>query len=347
MSLIQRENKVGMKKTGAWGTADRPDDAHGLFVKGHTPPKGARKVITNEDEFGRGMASNAEVLEYEAQSGSMSLRCYWEGLEGIYASLMGKYASTVPEAGAVRHVFQLDTGIGSIFHTIAWDEGSEIKAVNTAKIVSGTFAYADGLNLDINYLGDKVEAPASWQASAPLSVTYPSDGMGIFKLSNATVEVNDEGNDAFVAGDKLYPSGVDIAVTRGYEGLPVTAGSDAISEPMEKAAPNIEVTLTFPKKETETQAYFDIFNNREYKKLRVKFTSDAISGAATADYEMQFDFPKVMVMEAPDYAQDTPIPTTIKFKVLKATATPTGWDADAPCIILQNAAAALSGYPAS
>jgi hypothetical protein len=347
MSLIQRENKVGMKKTTTWGAADRPTTGHGLYVKGHTPPKGARKVITNEDEFGRGMASNAEVLEYEAQSGSMSLRCYWEGLEGIYASLMGKYGSA-DAAGGTRHVFTLDTGIGSIFHTIAWDEGAEIKAVNTAKIVSGTFSYADGLNVDINYLGDKVDAPDTWQATAPLDCTYPSEGMGIFKLSNATVWVNDAGDTALADGDKLFPSGIDIAITRGYEGLPVTAGSDAISEPMEKAAPNIEVTLNFPKKETETEAYFDIFNNREYKKLRILFdTADAIPAATGKNYQMQFDFPKVMVMEAPDYAQDTPIPTTIKFKVLKASATPAGWDADAPCIILQNGVTALTDYPTS
>lgn len=347
MSLIQRENRVGMKRGTTWGTAVEPTTGDGLYVKAHTPPKGARKVVTNEDEFGRGMAGSGEVLEYEAQSGSMSLRVYWEGLEAILASLMGIYNpdADTPETGVNQHKFKLDTVMDSIFHSIAWDEGDEIKAVNSARIVSGTFTYADGLNLDINYLGDKVSA-VGW--SGPLGVTYPSEGKGIFKLSNAVVLVNGEEDVALAEGDKLYPSGIDIAVTRGYEGLPVTAGSDCIGEPVEKTAPTIEITLTFPKKETATKAYLDAFNNRVYKKVRIRFEGDDISGTATpTKYAIEFNFPKSMVMEAPDFAQDTPIPTTIKLKALKATGTPAGMAETVPYIIMHNKAAALSNYPAT
>jgi hypothetical protein len=344
MSLIQRENKVGMKKGSTWGTAVEPSTGNGLYVKAHTPPKGARKIVTNEDEFGRGMASSGEVLEYEAQSGSMSLRVYWEGLEAITASLMGIYAfsANTPQAGVNRHKFKLDTVMDSIFHTFAWDEGDEVKAVKSASIVSGTFSYADGLNLDINYLGDKVSIT---NFTKPLGVTYPCEGKGIFKLSNAAVWINAQGGAAFAVGDKLYPSGVDIAVTRGFEGLPVTAGSECISEPVEKTAPIVEITLTFPRKETATAAYFNAFKNRDYKKMRIKFEGDVITG--NAKYTMEFNFPKLLIMEAPDFAQDTPIPTTIKLKALKATANPTGMVEAVPYILMDNVAGQLSGYPAS
>jgi hypothetical protein len=345
MSLIQRENKVGMKKGSTWGTAVEPGTGEGLYVKAHTPPKGARKIVTNEDEFGRGMASSGEVLEYEAQSGSMSLRVYWEGLEAIIASLMGIYTFGVdtPEAGVNTHKFKLDTTLDSIFHTFAWDEGDEVKAVNSAKIVSGTFSYADGLNLDINYLGDRVDITAF---TSPLGVTYPSEGKGIFKLSTAVVQINGEGDADFAAGDKLYPSGVDIAITRGFEGLPVTAGSDCISEPVEKTAPVVDITLTFPKKETVTAAYFNAFKDRAYKKMRITFEGDTISGTSSK-YTIEFDFPKLLVMEAPDFAQDTPIPTTIKLKALKASGSPTGMDEVVPYVNLLNAVSALTGYPSS
>ena len=344
MSLIQRENEVGMVKGGTWGTAVRPGAGNGLYVKGHTPPKGARKVITNEDEFGRGMASSAELLEYEAQSGSMSMRVYSEGLEGIVASLMGIYGFTAdtPEVGVNQHKFKLDTVMDSIFHTIAWEEGDEIKAVNSARLVSGTFSYADGLNLDTNYLGDVVSIPG-WTGA--LGVDYPSEGKSIFKLSNAEVLINDESDVALDPGShKLYPSGVDIAVTRGFEGLAVTAGSDTISEPIEKTAPVIEVTLNFPKKETDTAAYFAAFNSRDFKKLQVSFLGDTISGK-TAQYQITFDFPRLFLTEAPDYAQDTPIPTTIKLKALLADAAPTGMTEAVPYITLQNEVAELTGYP--
>ncbi|MCP5054920.1 MAG: hypothetical protein GY940_47580 [bacterium] len=346
MSLIQRENSVGMTKGTTWGSPIKPTGGTGLYVKAHTPPKGARKVITNEDEFGRGMASSAEILEYEAQSGSMSMRVYAEGLEGIIASLMGIYSYDEDpplEAGVRQHTFELDTVIGSIFHTVAWDEGDEIKAVNSASVVSGTFSYQDGLSLDVNYMGDKVSI-SGW--TSPLGVSYPSDGTGMFKLSNAEVLINDEGGAALGSGDELNPSGIDIAITRGLEGLPVVAGSETITEPIEKAAPIVEVTLTFPKKETATAAYFAAFNDRTFKKMKVTFTGDTISGK-TSKYLMELNFPRLMLMEAPDFAQDTPIPTTIKLKALQTSTAPGNMTKTVPYIMLQNTVAELSNYPTS
>lgn len=333
MSLIQRENNVAIKKAAVWGTAVQPTGAEGVYVKSHTPPKGGRKVITNEDEFGRGMATSSELFEYEAQSGSMSMRLYSEGLEEVLASLMGEYKH---DDVAKTHTFRLSTAVSPLFHTVAWDEGDEVKAVNTARIISGTFNYADGLNLDLNYMGDKVSV-TGW--STPLGVTYPSKDKSIFKLSNATVSVNAQGGAALGGSDVLKPSGVSIAVTRGFEALPITAGSETIDDPLEKTAPVVEVTLNFPKKETATAAYFNAFNSGDLKKMKIEFAVDANTNLA-------FNFPKVMIAEAPDFAQDSPIPTTIKFKVLKAETKPTGMDHALPYIVLKNAAAAVTGYPA-
>jgi len=329
MSLIQRENHVAMIKGATWGTAATP--TAGVYVKGHTPPKGARKVITNEDEFGRGMASSAELLEFEGQSGSMSLRVYSEGLESILASLMGQYKYTVDGGGDGynTHTYKLATGMASMFHTIAWDEGSEVKAVNSARLVSGNFSYADGLNLDINYLGDKVSI-TGW-SNFENTLSYPSKGKSIFKLSNAQVLINGEEAAALSGSDELKPSGIDIAVTRGFEALAVTAGSDSITEPIEKTAPVVEVTLTFPKKETATAAYFNAFNNRDFKKMQISF-------AGEGEHKMIFNFPRVFLAEAPDFAQDTPIPTTLKLKALVSdlVSLPAGMSYNVPYIQLRN-----------
>lgn len=336
MSLVQRENKVAYAKGSTWGTAVQPEANCGLYVKGHTPPKGARKVVTNEDEFGRGMASESQVLEYEGQSGSMSLRVYYEGLEEIIASLMGTHsvAEDAINTGSYNHEIVLDTVMSSFFHTIAWDEGDEIKAVNSSRFVSGTFNYADGLNLDVNYLGDQVSV-AGW--SNLDTVTYPSVDQGVFKLSGATVQINAEGGAALGSGDELKPSGIDIAITRGFEALPVTAGSNTITEPIEKTAPVVEVTLNFPKKESETAAFLAAFNNRDYKKMMITFDSGDQIGVSGANYEIAFYFPRVFLMEAPDYGQDTPLPTTVKLKALLATSAPTGMDHGVPYIVMKNA----------
>jgi hypothetical protein len=342
MSLIQRENRVGFRRAINWGEAVEPSTGDGLFVKTFSPPKGGRKIVNNEDEFGRGMATSGEVLEYEDQTGSMSLRVYYEGLETIIVSLMGKYSHSIPGGGVSKHKFTWAQTLDSILNTLAWDEGDEIKCVRTAKITSGTFSYQDGLNLDVNYQGDKLSI-SGW--STPLGVTYPSEGKGIFKLLNCTVQVNDFSAGDFQEGDKLNPSGIDLAITRGFESLPVTAGNDYAEEPMEKGAPTAEITLSFPKKETETAAYLNAFYNREYKKMSIKFLGEII-GAGPYSYELEFNFPKLFIMEAPDFNQDTPIPTTIKLKVLKADVQPTGMEEIVPYIFLQNEVPALTGYPA-
>ncbi len=331
MSLIQRENSVAIKKATTWGTAVQPTGAEGVHVKSHTPPKGGRKVITNEDEFGRSMATASHQLEYEAQSGSMSYRLYPQGSEGMIASLMGAYNFITDEK---THEFVLAPTAPSVFHTIAWDEGDEVKAVNTARINSGTFNYADGLNMDLGYMGDKVSV-TGW--SAPLSVTCPGSDLPIFKLSNASVSVRDCDANAFGAGDVLKPSGVSIAVTRNFEALPMTTGSETIDLPIEKTAPVVEVTLNFPKKETATAAYFNAFNSGELKKMKINFAMDA-------DNNISFNFPKLMIAEAPDFAQDSPIPTTIKFKALLATADVVGMNHRAPYIALKNKSADMAGY---
>jgi hypothetical protein len=80
--------------------------------------------------------------------------------------------------------------------------------------------------------------------------------------------------------------------------------------------------------------------------MRVKFEGDTI-GATSSKYTIEFDFPKLMVMEAPDFAQDTPIPTTIKLKALKADTTPTGMAEPVPYILMDNVVGQLSDYPSA
>lgn len=343
MSLIQRERKVAYAKGSTWGTAVQPGANGGLFVKAFTPPKGARKMVSNEDEFGRGMASESQIMDYEGQSGSMSFRVYNQGLEEIVGNLMGLHEVNEVQAGKVyAHKFTLDPVMDSRFYTIAWEEGTEVKAINSARIVSGTFAYADGLNLDVNYLGDKT-AVTGWADLG--TVTYPAANQGIFKLSGATVEINDENGGDFLPADKYLPSGITIAVTRGFEALAVTAGRDTIGEPVEKTAPVLEVTLNFPKKEAQTASLLSIFNSRTYKKMRVKFASGQIpESSPAANYEIAFNFPRVYITEAPDYTQDTPVPVTVKFKALLASTAPAPMTATVPYITMQNGRSTLANF---
>jgi hypothetical protein len=54
----------------------------------------------------------------------------------------------------------------------------------------------------------------------------------------------------------------------------------------------------------------------------------------------------LIITEAPEFSQDTPIPTTIKMKALAAETLPTGMEESVPYCYLQNEIPALTGYPA-
>lgn len=345
MSTNKREQGIGLKKASVWGTAVEPSTGDGIYVLSHTPPKGDRNNVTNGDEFDHDLPTEVYPMDYPEQTGSMSGRFYYEGCERLLAALFGIYTSSVPESGVVKHEFTFDPIIGSIFFTIAWDEDDEVKCVPSAKIKSGRIYFDNGLRWEINYGGDRTTV-SSW--SDPLPITYASEGKGIFRLLDTTVWMNATDGADFGNGDKIYPSGIEIAIDPKYVTLPVTAGYEGISEhePGDEP-PTVTITLNFPKKDSTNKDFIDYFAAGTKKKMRIKMeNSTAISGKS-AKYTFFLDLPEVYVIEAPEYAQQSPIPVTVKLGILKASATPTGMSTTVPYAYLINQIAALTGYPAS
>jgi hypothetical protein len=346
MSLITRENQIGLAKASQWGQAVEPGLGDGIWIKSFNPPAGNRKMVKNDDEFGRGMATTVEALEYEEQTGSMSMRVYYESLEKIITSLMGKYTSSTPETGVTRHIIIMSEVIDEILHTFAYDEGDEIKVNPTIIPTAGTFSYDAGLNLDIDYTASGVSiAGTLW--TKPLGVTYPSDGKHLCRLVDCKVYVNNFEDPDFTAANEMEPSGMTIGINRGHESTAPTAGKDSAGEPFEKNAPFKTILLNFPKKTVKEAAYFNAFKDKVIKKMRIKFTGPVIEGSGLpSNYEFILNFPRLYLPQPPDIKQETPYPTDINFESLKATTTPAGMVYPLPYIIIQNKVPALTGYPA-
>ncbi len=345
MSTNKRERGIGLQKATTWGTAIEPSTGDGIYVLEHTPPKGERNNVTNGDEYDHDLPTAVYPMDYPEQSGTMSGRFYYEGCERLLAALFGIYGSSAPESGVVQHQFTFDPIIGSIFFTVAWDEDDEIKCVPSAKIKSGRIWFDNGLHWEINYGGDRTTV-ATW--SDPLTLSYPSEGQGIFRLLDTEVWINATDGADFGAGDKVYPSGIEINIDHKYTTLPVTAGHEGISEhePGDDP-PEFTVTLNFPKKDSTNKDFIDYFGAGTKKKMRIKMESSAVISGKTSYYTFYLDLPEVYVVEAPEYAQESPIPVTVKFGILKADAAPTGMTTTVPYAYLTNEVAALTGYPAS
>lgn len=343
MSTNKRENGIGIKKGTTWGTAVEPTTGDGIYLLAHTPPDGSRDLRTNRDEFDHDLPTAVYPGDFPEQTGSMTGNFYYEGLERFLAAIFGIYTSSTPEATVVKHEFVFDPIIGSIFFTIAWDEGSEVKCVPSAKIKSGKIYFDNGLKFDFAYGGDRVTISA-W--SEPLAITYASEGKGIFRLLDTTIWINAQAGADFGNGDKIHPNGISLEPSQGYKALPVTAGYEGISEHQSSDAPEFAITLNFPQKDTTNDDFLTSFSAGTKYKMRIKMEGSTISGK-TSKYTFQLDFPDLYVIEAPKYEQETPEPVTVKFGILRAASNPTGMTNVLPYASLINQIAALTGYPAS
>lgn len=345
MSNNIREIGIGFAKGAIWGTAVQPGTGHGIHLMRFTPPKGDRSSQHDGNEFNHDLPTAVYMGDYPEQPGSMGGRFYWAGMERVMASIFGIYASSTPEAGVIKHEFTFDPIIGSIFHSLAWDEGDEVKNVPSFKFKNLRIFYDDGFQWDSDIGGDRLVIP-TW--SEPLLLTYPSEGLGIFRLVNTVIQINAQGGADFSAGDKINPNGIEINIDHKYQTLPVTAEHESISEhEAGDESPEFSVKLDFPKKDTQNDYFLTSFNAGTKYKMRIKAESAAVIPGKTSKYTFYLDLPALYISEPPIYDLKSPIPSSVKFSIYRPSAAPTGMSLAVPYSYIINQVAALTGYPAS
>jgi len=345
MSSNNRETGIGIEKITTWGTAAEPSIGDGLKLLTFNPPKGDRSAVDDGNEFDHELPTAIYPGDYPEQTGNMGGHFYYESLERILAAIFGIYASSAPEAGVVKHEFTFDPIIGSIFFTLAWDEGDEIKVVPSMKFKNLRIYYDDGWKWEADFGGDRTQI-AAW--SDPLPLTYPSDGKGIFRMVNTEIWINAQGGADMADGDKVHPSGCEIFIDPKYITLPVTAGYEGISEHEPgDVPPAFTVTLNFPKKDTTNKGFLTAFDAGTKYKMRIKMTSAVVISGKSNYYTFYLDLPGLYIPEPPTYERKSPIPTTVKFAIYKPAAAPTGMTGTVPNGYVINTVAALTGYPAS
>ena len=345
MGNIMRGNKFAMQLAAEWNSAVEPTTNDAIFIDEHTPPKGERDVEYDGMDHGRGMANQQILLGYPEQPGNFASRFYYEGLEKVLASIFGHYDSSAPESGVVKHKFRLDKVLSSnILHTLAWDEGDEIKAVNTAVIKAVEISLSNGgLRVNVEYLADNVvDKTATWTDLTDATYVSAQDD-GVFKLLNCVVKLEAEGvalNDA----TKIYPSNITIRIERGFVTPPNAAGHAYSEEPDEDGDPVVTIALDFSKKDATNKAYFADFDSKEYKSLIIEFSGPTITGKTEA-YAFNLYIPKAAIDNKPEYTLQTPIGVKMLLRCLEDTAIPGDMDELVPYAYLTNEVTALAGYP--
>jgi len=342
MSLLKRENGIGITKGSIWGTSVEPGTGDGFYVKSHTPATNMREVFKNDTEFDHPVPTIQTLGNYPAPEGTLVFPFYYEGLEKIFATMFGIY-NGVDNLGIITHNFKLNPVLSGLFHTIAYDEGDEVKSIRSAVMNTCKIAVDETLTLEVGYIGDKVQQEAGF--TTPLALTYVSTGVNLFQLLHTDVYINDQTGADFVDGDKVCVNNIEININRGFVPQPHCAGNPYIEEPNDINPPMFDVILNFPKKDDRNKAFFANFETNTEKKMKIEMTGALIGG--TDYYKFTLNFPRVVLRTAPVYDQESPIPTTIEFDYLEAATAPTGMTEIYPYASLINEVPVLTGYPAS
>ena len=325
MSLQKRENKVAVKQAATWGTAVTPGAGDGRFALDFSPPSGERKRYRNGDEWGRGVATLDIPTDYVQQSGSLSERMYYEGGHGaaISAVMGGTETKSTVVAGAIKHTFPLaETLAAPKMFTLAWDVGAQTLGVPTALITGYSLTLRDGaLVLTWEYLGDKLAELAANNTYLS-SVTYPSDGVGVHRLLGGKCSLNLNSGADFAAGDLQDVSGFTFSVKRNFSSTDPVMGTEASPMPYDAGETEVSLELTYPTKSAQSSLLTQYYAGTAYK-ARLMFEGSTI-GATAEKYSVKIQLPKMYLDTAPAITYDTPYPTALKFKAVKATTAPTG-----------------------
>jgi hypothetical protein len=346
MSVIKRQNVIAFVKGSTWGTAVEPSTGDQLPVENNSPPTGERNLVTSAEEYGEGLESQLCLADFPEQTGGFDGKIYvaQTKLMEILASIFGSYAFTVddPVAGVNKHEFVGQRILSTdIFHTIAYDEGAQVKATDSAKFNSFVIALDQVYKHTTSYIGNILQYKSGF--ATPLSVTA-DPRIACFLNENTTVRINEQDAGALSVSDDQDVSAYGLSLERGYTSVPPIVGTAYVSDVIDNTQYIFAPTLEYPKKTAQNRGFLAEYQTGEIYKMTIDMIGPIITGATP--YQLTFSFPQLYLMEAPVYDQETPEPTTAIFMSQWDKDGTASMDYKVPYCVWYNELSTLSGYPA-
>lgn len=325
-----RKKAFGMKKAATWGTPLEPTTGDGIFTNSATLPDGNKYMEDNEDESARGMATEAFQGCYEPQKLTVGGRAYYEGIEKLIAFVMGAMAVTGTDPYTKTYSFL--TCISALFATLAYDEETEVKSLDSAVLNALEFTISNqGLMWKADFIGNAVTEQSGWVV--PSAVTYESSGKQNFKMKELVLRINDESGIALASGDEVKIKDMTLRIQRGFVDGDPDSGAAYHPEFMEENAPVITLSVTCKTKDSTNRAFFVDFAANTRKKADLVFTGAVLT---PANYSLSFFLPSLYLSQAPNYDFASPTPVKMDFKAMDTAANPLGMDDTTPYIEVFN-----------
>lgn len=345
------DRNIGLDKTTAWGTETMPGVNDRVTVTDFTPPPGDVNMYENEGESGNeNITTCIETLNTPEVNLPMTFKARYDSYSILraFAGIYGQYSYTAdtPEAGVNKHSILWDSLIAdttNLFHTISWDENTEIKYVASCLFSSITLSNDNGFQVAANMLGDRVQ---TYYAAAPQTVTSPSACEGdLLKMQGLTVRMNTQSGGALSGSDEVVVNSLTINPVRNYQVPAQESGTTYAGQPFEGDEPaEFLITMELRAKNATNAAWFAAYQAATTQKMDITFVGDTISGKTTA-YTAFFQFPSVKFQTPPTYSFESPIPVSVQLKAIKAQTAPTGMTLTLANGYFYNTLTALTGYP--
>lgn len=326
-SIVKRVNKYAIALASTWGTAVAPGALDGVYFQSfdsfdkemnETPDMGAGMGIEQNSEQGNDnpVAPNFVVWPYENDRASMLILAVFMGSDVISGV-----------ADPYTHKMQMQP-ISGKFVTIVGEEGTEIKTIPTAVIQSLTVApNANGIiEFRGQFKGNTVDVSGSVAA-----VTYKADDLA-FLFKNLVLRINDQSGAALSGTDAIDISDFSITGSRPSDEVFVT-GATTIAFPQEGEFPSLMLEFKIPHKSAVSNQLYTDWINKTLKKIDMTFSG---SGATR---ELLANWPQAKI-EYITNPHDNVISTTVRLRLQKASAPPTGMTTNVPEFVWQNDEAA-------
>ncbi len=334
MAVNPRTSKVGVNiaTSGSWGTGTAVATAvgagDGVWVTDDLDISLSMQ-IDEDDSAGQDFIGSMQVANNNPLKAKIPCFLHYHDtfqnpLWALACGTGGTSPSQVGTSTAYTNTFEPATNKTGLYATIVRDKIQYI-AESNGKCTGFEIEFGDNGRASITWMFtcDKEKIDSSINTSTQVSaLTFPTQGMRAF-FKQATFRINTQGGGALGTSDAVKVTDLKVSYKQPLDELMV-AGQDSIIEPEDDKYPDIGLEWTFARFDAASDDYVGYHRDNTRLKADLTLVGTAI-GTTASNYTMLFQFPHLIVKEAPVEFKDTKnVQPKIKAGAYKAASAPTG-----------------------
>jgi hypothetical protein len=325
-----RSSKVAINlgTASSWGTATAVGAGDGVWVTDDLKYTLSMQ-IDEDDSAGQDFIGSMQVANHNAVKPEIpTLLHYNDSFQNVLWALACGTGGTSPTqlgtTTAYTNTFEPATSKTGLFATIVRDKIEYISEVPSAKCSGFDLSFGDNGRAAVTWFftGTKEVVDSAINTSTQISaLTFPTQGMRAF-FKQATFRINAASGGALSSSDAVSITDLKLSYRQPMDELFI-AGKDYVCEPEDNAYPEISLDVTFARLDTTSEDYVGYHRDNTALKADVTLVGQTL---ATTNYGLLFQFPNLIVAEAPVEFKGGAenIQPMAKLKAYKASAAPTG-----------------------